>query len=599
MTGLTVTGDATKTMHHLQNDASNFQNVNPKKQKTGNGPNEHVQLPSDDGGSESSSQSNTTNTTPPQTSQSSSYKANLGLSGMSATKTIEMEDAQMGGDDNWTEVRRTRDFHFVATVPRDFIFGETNMDKINELRQILIMEKIHCTEGPTPIKLKNDDRGYRIAVESQEDLTTLLNLTVDMTNDEGREEKYTMFTRLDNTSQLLLEQERTIEIYGLHPRTDTFRITSSMTRYGIVEKIATRPCRRGVKIIARVVFTNVEDVKKFKEENRKWVYIGRDLARVSTIGGEKVQWELNHIAKLSCLPFGTNALDLQPLLGTNKAEFIIIPKSINRNGRSVINQQEAFVYFSNQEDMEKNMATPIRVGGRETVWGGIDDKRCRECGKEGHIQRECPIYIEQKRTRDHVKAVKEYQKGGLLRVTNQRSYAQIASNSNNTSQRTSVPVPPVATSQQQKTTAEPTPTDEKSVQQTTTNKHLNAMEKKITQLHETIAHLQEEHHKVSQMNTLLMSMVVQMFSQNMGITIPKEQLQAAGLSPEINRNAKKNNNSSSPTTPTLPQTNESLAMIMQLLCNQSQSTRQQHPLPQSSNAQSSKGQSSKQVSKNE
>ncbi|KAF9339810.1 hypothetical protein BGX26_009222, partial [Mortierella sp. AD094] len=77
-------------------------------------------------------------------------------------------------------------------------------------------------------------------------------------------------------------------------------------------------------------------------------------------------------------------------------------------------------------DMEETMEVPLRIGGRETMWGDSEEKRCRECGKLGHILRECEIHQENLKTRAHIRAVKEYQKGGPLRITPQRSYAHAA-----------------------------------------------------------------------------------------------------------------------------------------------------------------------------
>ncbi|KAF9140209.1 hypothetical protein BGX20_007563, partial [Mortierella sp. AD010] len=174
-----------------------------------------------------------------------------------------------------------------------------------------------------------------------------------------------MFEQLDN-SKRTSEQERSIEIYGLHPRTDEFRIQSAMAQFGDVEKVSIRPCRNGVKTIARVTYSEAEDVKKVLESKRKWVFVGNDLVRVSKVGTEKVRWELNFIGKLSNLPYGTTPLDLQLLLEGNKAEYITIPRTYGQEGKFVKRQREAFIYFSSQSDMEEAMEVPLRIGGRET-----------------------------------------------------------------------------------------------------------------------------------------------------------------------------------------------------------------------------------------
>ncbi|KAF9368244.1 hypothetical protein BGX21_006713, partial [Mortierella sp. AD011] len=121
--------------------------------------------------------------------------------------------------------------------------------------------------------------------------------------------------------------------------------------------------------------------------------------------------------------------------------------------------------------------------------------------------------------------------------------------------------------------------DNRNAQQETVNKQNNAMDKKINQLNETILRMQEEQHQISQMNSILMSMVIQMFSQQMGITIPKEQLMAAGLSPEVNRNAMKSKKGTSPITQNVPPTNDSLGKIMELITQTLSSQTKRHPIP--------------------
>ncbi|KAF8953809.1 hypothetical protein BGZ46_003133 [Entomortierella lignicola] len=517
-----------------------------------------------------------------------SYNGKIGIAAMQnavceESTTIEMDDESM--ENEWIDVQRARERYFVAIVDQDRIFGDTKAKKRDELKNLLVIHKIHCTEGPTDTKSDEGAKVFRVAVESQADMDQLLSLTIeDEDEGEGTGTFYKMFKRLDNARKTS-EQERSIEIYGLHPRTDEFRIRSALSQYGDIQKVTTRPCSRGVKVTARIIFGKEESVVKFKETGKKCVFIGRDLARVSMIGSEKVRWELNFVAKLSGLPVGTTTLDLQPLLGEDKAEFIIIPKIFGRGGKFITNQREAFVYFSTQADMESNMEVPVRLGGHETNWGDREEKRCRECGKLGHIQRECEVYIELQTTRAHIKAVKEYQKGGPLKITGQKSYAEMAmgnkaKNAGNKERQHQQQTQQQPTQHQQKE-------DSNAAQQNATNKLLNTMEKKISQLHDTIHRLQEEQLQVTQMNSVLMSMVIQMFSQQMGITIPKEQLQAAGLSTDISRNAMKNKKDTSAAKTSIPQTNESLGLLMTLL-NASKTQTQRHQLPETSTGQTSK-----------
>ncbi|KAG0362283.1 hypothetical protein BGZ54_008693 [Gamsiella multidivaricata] len=100
---------------------------------------------------------------------------------------------------------------------------------------------------------------FRIAVETEEELKRLLDLTVELEDEDGMPYEDKMFIRMDNKRRES-EMERAVEVYSLDPRTSDFRIKSAMSRYGEIENVATRPCSKGIKITAHVVFSNVEDV---------------------------------------------------------------------------------------------------------------------------------------------------------------------------------------------------------------------------------------------------------------------------------------------------------------------------------------------------
>ncbi|KAF9330773.1 hypothetical protein BG006_006308 [Podila minutissima] len=148
---------------------------------------------------------------------------------------------------------------------------------------------------------------------------------------------------------------RTIEIYGLSPRTPKELIRTSLAKFGAVSGISLRACTRGIKCTAEVIFQSTESVAKVKASNAQAVFIGQDMARLKTLGGESVTWVTDHVMKLSGLRFGTTPLDLGELLAKEegKADFIDIPRIFNKDGSKMRRQQEAFIYFSSKEDMEK------------------------------------------------------------------------------------------------------------------------------------------------------------------------------------------------------------------------------------------------------
>ncbi|KAF9346220.1 hypothetical protein BGX26_002294 [Mortierella sp. AD094] len=141
---------------------------------------------------------------------------------------------------------------------------------------------------------------------------------------------------------------------------------------GVVERpgqgrFTTQPCTKGCKIIAKVVFRNVDDVKKIIESERKHVFVGSQLARLSKI-------------------------DLASLLEDGKADFVDVPYNFYNGKRKSSRQREAFIYFKSEEDRAATMAVPTKIGEQGVYWGDSSEKRCRQCHKLGHIMRKCEIY---------------------------------------------------------------------------------------------------------------------------------------------------------------------------------------------------------------
>lgn len=567
-----LAGNQKNPLHHRSDDEENSPIANAKKPR----PADPNQEPNQQHGADGATTLNATDGAGPSTGTKNSgfsYNNKIGMKAMKAAQTNtarkepEELDESMEPESEWVEVPRSKEHNFTVTTFMGHLHGTTIAEKKRELQDLLLTRKVHCTEGPFKSKDAHGHPGFRLTVETQEDLDKLLEVTIEGEDQEGNKHVTHLFTRYDNTLRQT-EQQRSIEIYGLHPRIDEFRITSAMSQFGEVEKINTRICRNGVKMSARVTFQEEGIIEKIAKEGRKWVFIGRDLARLSMVGSERLNWELKYVAKLSQLPMGTTALDLQSLLEEKKAEFIIIPKIISRDGKRTRNLREAFVYFSSEEDMKSNMEKPVRVGGYDTHWGSTEEKRCRECGQLGHIQRQCPVFEERLKTKEHIRAVKEYQKGGALKVTKQISFAQMAKNDNQSNNQESRP------SGQSQADTDAKQTQEKQTQETHSQEkqehkahgqHMGKMDKQITELQRTIVRMQEEQQKMAQTNQVLMTILLQVITQQNGITLPKELLAAAGLSTEVHRNLPKGKKDAAGVSASIPPTNESLAGLLGLL----------------------------------
>ncbi|ORY93676.1 hypothetical protein BCR41DRAFT_365574, partial [Lobosporangium transversale] len=440
-----------------------------------------------------------------------SYNRSLGANGLRAATqeqdAMDEDDVAMAtvGVTEWQEVRRTKDRLKAAGVFLEDLYGTTVAEKKKDLETVLLDAAIYCTEGPHKVKV-NGYTAFRVAVEDQPCLTPLLEMTATHRDEDGNEHEVPLFFKI-NTDTRERKLERTVEVYGIAPRTPEFLIKSAMLQFGTIEKIATRLLRLAVKITAAVVYNNVEDVTKFKWANREHVFNGKELARIRKIGNERVEWTLTHVAKISGLPFGTTDKDSEPLLGEKQANFVKVPRYFSKDGKKWQYQREAFVYFPSAEAMAEIITKPVKIGGIETFWGDRDDKRCRQCHKPGHIMRECEVFIALQETKQHIKAVKEYQKGGALKVVPQLSYAKAA-----TGKSGSVPQ-----SNQQKAQEEKTNT-QSSGQTNVIGKNSNtgAVDKKIQQLVDAVERLREKQQQLRAQNSLLIQMLIGMMSQHLG-----------------------------------------------------------------------------------
>ncbi|KAF9950689.1 hypothetical protein BGZ72_007679 [Mortierella alpina] len=472
------------------------------------------------------------------------------------------EDEVMDNSDEWHEVVRTKDNIDGAAIKSRNLFGVTDREKFRELNDLIIDAKVHCIEGPFKIRIDGEG-GFRMKFETEEQLQKILALEGLVTDIDGMSTQQRLFTRLQRSDRQT-ETARTVEVYGIHPRTPEARIRSAMSRFGEIEFVRIRACSRGIKSTASVVFFNNTSVEQIKGMGLTAVFVGRDLARLRTIGEDRVDWQLGFVAKLSCLPFGTNALDLRTLLGKGKADFITVPQIYSRDGRQQRYQREAFVYFKTEEDMEKTTSTPVKIGEVKAIWGSTEEKRCRECHKLGHIQKECDIYKEVLKTKEHVKMVREYQRGGPLRVTKERSYASLAGGSDAQQQM----------SQQQTGTEQATVSTQQAAKETSKGTAVpvtqhKGIEKKMNELKDTIDRLHEVQQQLMAQNQVLMQLVIAMLSNNMGVSVPAETLMLAGLSGDPSKNAMKSKAKSAGggIAAGILQTNESLAGIMGLITN--------------------------------
>lgn len=460
------------------------------------------------------------------------------------TEDEEMDEDVITENDEpneWHEVTRTRDRHFMLFAKDEILTGEDQNEKKEELLHILWHMKINVIEGPFH-KTTATGNGYKFTVETETEMNKLLSSTVEAKNEEGNPVKHAMFKRLDNTERVL-EIERTVEVYGLHPRTHLDRVKSALARFGEIERITTRPCTRGMKITASVVFTSKEAADGIRNSNLASVFVGKDMARIRRIGTDTIEWDKTIVAKLTCLPFGTTPLDLSSLVGTNKASFITIPWAITREGQKSRRVCEAFVYFPSEEAKEQVTKKGVSFGEwkngekRQAYWVGLDEKRCYQCGESGHLRMECTVFQKVQETKEHQRAVTRYQKGGPLKVVSERSFSDILRGNKKKDSGENQE----KNNKQEKTTQEHKPKEQEQKQEqqhktTTRDVQHQAIEKKMKSYTDTIVRMEDEMRAMRTQNTALFQLLIALISKTTEIDIAPEIMAAAGFSSDISRN---------------------------------------------------------------
>src|SRR3954447_1361578 len=92
-------------------------------------------------------------------------------------------------------------------------------------------------------------------------------------------------------------------------------------------------------------------------------------------------------AKLTNLPHGTTAFDLEEVLKDVKAKTCFIPKK--RDGVSYQRERFAFVSFSTQEEMNKAYEKGFMLKKNGLVFTSTSQRTCFTCGSPHHLQFQC------------------------------------------------------------------------------------------------------------------------------------------------------------------------------------------------------------------
>jgi len=275
----------------------------------------------------------------------------------------------------WAVVDHHRDRTLAVQVALEDLTGETAKEKLADLMDILLGNKINPPRTPTKVKYE-DKLYFRVQLSSQEEMNILLEGVVDNTLNHGPEteeaqdhsydgaseildeeeegqasnthdEVRQLFQRIDVAAERKHQQARSIELHGIPARVNSELLKLAANQLGDVDKISLRGCARGLKMTATVWYDDQECVDDLKTYNVRYIPVGRDLVRIKRLGEETIQWELNHVCKLHGIPRNTTPVVLKSALDSLEvnADFVEVPKFYWGANNQVRYRQEAFVYF--------------------------------------------------------------------------------------------------------------------------------------------------------------------------------------------------------------------------------------------------------------
>ena len=205
-------------------------------------------------------------------------------------------------------------------------------------------------------------------------------------------EKFVDYTAHKDNTQF---QNRTLRVTDIHLSLKKETITSIFSKYGTITNI--RMQTRDLWQHAFITYDNPDAIKLFYTTWSRYIY--NDCVRIypACFTPEEVKARNEFRVKLTNLPFGTSARDLNDIILAVKAKSCYIPRSNNYKPRPF-----AILYFESAEDLKNSITTDYAFGNNELQWCAADSKCCHKCGAVDHIVMKCPIILEQKKSTDEV-----------------------------------------------------------------------------------------------------------------------------------------------------------------------------------------------------
>ncbi len=181
-------------------------------------------------------------------------------------------------------------------------------------------------------------------------------------------------------------KDKTVVIRDLPLDVDRLTLKTIMEKVGTVTDIKLQIS--GLWYKAYVTYENKSTVEEHFQD--KWsIFYLKDLCRVApaNVTRQEIDERNRNSLKLTGLPFGTTAYDINELLEKVDAKTCFIPRTKNQYERA----RYAYVTFKTEETCLKMLNNEIQGCVNETVlhWVHVDVKTCHKCGSMEHLVIEC------------------------------------------------------------------------------------------------------------------------------------------------------------------------------------------------------------------
>jgi hypothetical protein len=229
-----------------------------------------------------------------------------------------------------------------------------------------------------------------------------------------------------------LENAKTIQVIDIPLGVKTPVIRSTFERYGNITRLTTQT--RGMYQHAFITYETQKDVQPFFDSI--WsVFILKDCVRVlpKTLSQQARDLRREHCVKISGLPNGTTAHDLQHILRETKAKSCFIPRK--RNNYNYCNY--AFLTFTDDNMLQNALTHIYAIKTYELFWTLPDAKTCHVCGSPDHLVKDCPRKQQQTERSSRDKQLEKlYNRYRPAQHRKLRSYAAAAASNYNNNNNT-------------------------------------------------------------------------------------------------------------------------------------------------------------------